>query len=85
MGCNERRPVDMKNIAVNSLVFHSSEPTWLFCGTNDRVVSLWDVSTPSLPTYDSTIPMQLLNRVSHFWGIERFIGRQVKATAKWLL
>ena len=57
---HEWRPVDKKNIAVNSLVFHSSEPTWLFCGTNDGVVSLWDVGTPSLPTYDSTNPKQLL-------------------------
>jgi hypothetical protein len=52
--------VDKKGIAVNSLVFHSAEPTWLFCGTNDGVVSLWDVGTPSLPTYDSTNPKQLL-------------------------
>jgi hypothetical protein len=57
---HEWRPVDKKNIAVNSLVFHSSEPTWLFCGTNDGVVSLWDVGTPTLPTYDSTNPKQLL-------------------------
>ena len=27
----EWRPVDKKNIAVNSLVFHSEKPTWLFC------------------------------------------------------
>ena len=27
----EWRPVDRKNIAVNSLVFHSEKPTWLFC------------------------------------------------------
>jgi len=40
---HEWKPVEKKNTAVNSLVFHSSEPTWLFCGTNDGVVSLWDV------------------------------------------
>ncbi len=57
---HEWRPVDKKNIAVNSLVFHTSQPTWLFCGTNDGLVSLWDVGTPSLPTYDSTNPKQLL-------------------------
>ncbi len=28
---HEWRPVDKKNIAVNSLVFHSERPTWLFC------------------------------------------------------
>jgi len=38
----------------------TSEPTWLFCGTNDGVVSLWDVGTPSLPTYDGVNPKQLL-------------------------
>ena len=27
----EWRPVDRKNIAVNSLVFHSEKPSWLFC------------------------------------------------------
>ena len=52
--------MEKKNTAVNSLVFHSSEPTWLFCGTNDGVVSLWDVGTPSLPTYDGVNPRQLL-------------------------
>jgi hypothetical protein len=31
--------VDKKNTAVNSLVFHTSQPAWLFCGTNDGVVS----------------------------------------------
>ena len=38
----------------------SSEPTWLFCGTNDGVVSLWDVGLPTLPTYDGVNPKQLL-------------------------
>ena len=98
---HEWRPVDKKNTAVNSLVFHTSQvatlhpapcssdpplpstsavqsslhlclpaplplctsipqPTWLFCGTNDGVVSLWDVGTPSLPTYDGVNPKQLL-------------------------
>ena len=37
-----------------------SEPTWLFCGTNDGVVSLWDVGLPTLPTYDGVNPKQLL-------------------------
>ena len=95
---HEWRPVDKKNTAVNSLVFHTSQvatlhlctlhlcssasavqsslhlclpaplhlctstpqPTWLFCGTNDGVVSLWDVGTPSLPTYDGVNPSMLL-------------------------
>lgn len=57
---HEWRPVDKKNIAVNSLVFHSENPTWLFCGTSDGVVSLWDVGEPSLPSYDGINPRQLL-------------------------
>jgi len=57
---HEWKPVDKKNVAVNSLVFHTSEPTWLFCGTNDGVVSLWDVGTPQLPSYDGVNPKQLL-------------------------
>ena len=28
---HEWRPVDKKGIAVNSLIFHSEQPTWLFC------------------------------------------------------
>ena len=28
---HEWKPVDKKSIAVNSLVFHSERPTWLFC------------------------------------------------------
>ena len=28
---HEWRPVDKKSIAVNSLIFHSEKPTWLFC------------------------------------------------------
>lgn len=57
---HEWKPSDKKNIAVNSLVFHSSEPTWLFCGTNDGHVSLFDIGTPTLPTYDGVNPQQLL-------------------------
>jgi len=57
---HEWRPAEKKSVAVNSLVFHTSEPTWLFCGTNDGVVSLWDVGTPTLPSYDGVSPKQLL-------------------------
>ena len=46
------RPVDKKNISVNSLVFHSSEPSWMFCATNDGVVTMWDVGIPNLPYYN---------------------------------
>jgi len=57
---HEWRPLDKKNTAVNSLVFHSSNPSWLFCGTNDGYVSLFDVGVPSLPTYEGVTPKQLL-------------------------
>lgn len=57
---HEWRPVDKKSIAVNSLVFHSEKPTWLFCGTSDGYVTLWDVSYPTLPSYDGVNPVQLL-------------------------
>lgn len=57
---HEWRPLEKKNTAVNSLVFHSSNPCWLFCGTNDGYVSLFDVGVPSLPTYEGVTPKQLL-------------------------
>eukprot|EP00088_Acartia_fossae_P042856 TRINITY_DN4510_c0_g1_i13.p1 TRINITY_DN4510_c0_g1~~TRINITY_DN4510_c0_g1_i13.p1 ORF type:complete len:434 (+),score=129.81 TRINITY_DN4510_c0_g1_i13:47-1348(+) len=57
---HEWRPLDKKNTAVNSLVFHSSNPSWLFCGTNDGYVSLFDVGVPTLPTYEGVAPKQLL-------------------------
>jgi len=57
---HEWRPVDKKNTAVNSLIFHTSNPCWLFCGTNDGYVSLFDVGIPSLPTYEGVNPKQIL-------------------------
>jgi hypothetical protein len=58
---HEWRPVEKKGIAVNSLIFHSEQATWLFCGTSDGVVSLWDIGQQiSLPSYDGVNPQQLL-------------------------
>lgn len=57
---HEWRPVEKKGIAVNSLVFHSENTTWLFCGTSDGVVALWDVGQPTLPTYDGVSPCMLV-------------------------
>ena len=37
---HEWKPVERKGVAVNSLIFHTSEPTWLFCGTNDGTIAL---------------------------------------------
>jgi len=56
----EWRPVDRKNIAVNSLVFHSEKQTWLFCGTSDGMITLWDIGLPTLPSYDNINPTKLL-------------------------
>ncbi len=57
---HEYRPVDKKNIAVNSIVFHTEKPNWMFCGTSDGVVSLWDIGKPTLPTYDGVNPTMML-------------------------
>ena len=46
------RPVNKRNISVNSLAFHSSEPSWIFCATNDGVVTMWDVGIPNLPYFN---------------------------------
>jgi len=64
---HEWRPVDKKNIAVNSIVFHSENPTWMFCGTSDGVVSLWDTGKPSLPTYDG-VNVQMLVKLFPDYG-----------------
>lgn len=57
---HEWKPVDKKGTAVNSLVFHSEKPTWLFCGTSDGYVTLWDVGQPTLPSYDGVNPTKIL-------------------------
>lgn len=64
---HEWRPVDKKNIAVNSIVFHTANPTWMFTGTSDGVVSLWDVGKPNLPTYDG-VNVQMLLRLFPDYG-----------------
>lgn len=80
---HEWKPVDKKNIAVNSLVFHSAEPTWLFCGTNDGYVSLYDVGTPSLPTYDGVNPKQLLKLFPDYGDVYNIAWSG--NSSKWLL
>ena len=61
------RPVDKKDVSVNSLVFHSSEPSWIFCATNDGVVTMWDVETPNLPDYNGC-GHKLLMEISPNYG-----------------
>jgi len=80
---HEWKPSEKKNIAVNSLVFHSSEPTWLFCGTNDGHVSLFDIGTPSLPTYDGVNPQQLLRLFPDYGDVYNIAWSGMHS--KWLL
>jgi len=80
---HEWKPSDKKNIAVNSLVFHSSEPTWLFCGTNDGHVSLFDIGTPTLPTYDGVNPQQLLKLFPDYGDVYNIAWSG--SDSKWLL
>ena len=36
---------------VNCLLFHSSNPSYLFSGSNDKSVMLWDIGVPVLPHF----------------------------------
>jgi WD40 repeat protein len=80
---HEWKPVERKGTAVNSLVFHSSEPTWLFVGTNDGYVSLFDVGTPTLPTYDGVHPKQLLKLFPDYGDVYNIAWSG--HNSKWLL
>ena len=66
------QPVCKRNTPVNSLVFHTREHSWLFCGTNDGLVTLWDVGTPRLPNYDCVNPcilMKLFPDYGHIYSV----------------
>jgi len=54
---------------VNSVVFHTSEPTWLFSALENGVISLWDIGKPTLPIRESdfVLPEQLLY-ISPYYG-----------------
>jgi len=80
---HEWKPVEKKNTAVNSLVFHTSQPTWLFCGTNDGHVSLFDIGTPTLPTYDGVNPTQLLKLFPDYGDVYNIAWSGHES--KWLL
>ena len=45
----EWRPVDRKSIAVNSLVFHSEKPTWLFCKFSPSTLHLYFRNSECIP------------------------------------
>ena len=36
---------------VNCLLFHTSNPYYLFSGSNDKSVMLWDIGVPVVPEY----------------------------------
>jgi len=40
-----------QGVAVNAVVFHNKEPSWLFTATNNSVVFMWDIGQPDPPTY----------------------------------
>ena len=52
--------MELRKIRVNSILFHSEKPTWLFCGTEDGMITLWDIGLPTLPSYDNVNPTKLL-------------------------
>jgi len=68
---HEWSPVDKKTPEkeVHTLLFHTSEPTWLFCGTKDGVVSLWDIGTPILPRFEGVSPKQLLKLLPDYGDV----------------
>ncbi|KAK2181384.1 hypothetical protein NP493_401g04030 [Ridgeia piscesae] len=37
---------------ISALLFHPDEPTWLFSGTSDTTVTLWDIGTPQGQKYE---------------------------------
>ena len=76
-------PVNQRNIAVNSLVFHSSQTSWLFCATSDGVVSLWDVGIPTLPTYEGCVHNILLKLSPDYGDIYNIAWSGHES--KWLL
>ena len=75
-------PVEKRNIAVNSIVFHSEEPTWMFCGTGDGVVTLWDIGAPKLPTYDGANPQKLMRLFPDYGDVLNIVW---SGDNRWLL
>ena len=62
------RVVELRNIAVNSILFHSEKPTWLFCGTEDGMITLWDIE-PTVFKYNDVKPTSLLKLFPSFGPI----------------
>jgi len=75
-------PVQKRNIAVNSIVFHSEESAWMFCGTGDGVVTLWDIGAPKLPTYDGANPQKLMRLFPDYGDVLNIVW---SGDNRWLL
>ncbi|XP_067130256.1 leucine-rich repeat and WD repeat-containing protein 1-like [Centruroides vittatus] len=43
------------NRAVNFILFHPTEPTWLFSGGADKKIHLWNIGIPNCPDYDEKV------------------------------
>jgi len=39
------------SVSINSVIFHSQEPSWLFTASKDGVICLWDIGNPTPPRY----------------------------------
>ena len=62
------RVMELRNIPVNSILFHSEKPTWLFCGTEDGMITLWDIGPTTLLQYDVS-PTSLLKLFPGFGAV----------------
>ena len=39
---------------VSALIFHPTQPTWLFSGASDATITLWDIGIPKGENYETT-------------------------------
>jgi len=52
-------------VAIYAVKFHTSQPSWLFVGSNKSEVGLWDVGDPQPPHYVGCKPNQLMRLVAN--------------------
>jgi len=58
-----------KGVAVNSVQFHSTEPSWLFTATSESVVSLWALKHFDPPHYSKVKHVHLLKMVANMGDV----------------